>query len=55
MQISTFTSQLDRTIDVRVVALGPVRPDTTDFKVKYEPGNPAADAAGNVSIRTSIR
>jgi len=47
-RVPTFTSQLDRTLDARVVALGPVRPDTSDFKVKYEPGNPAADATGNV-------
>jgi len=25
-----------------------VRPDRSDFRVKHEPGNPAADAAGNV-------
>ncbi len=47
-RIPTFTSQLDRSLEARVVALGPVRPDTSDFKIKYEPGNPAADAAGNV-------
>jgi flagellar basal-body rod protein FlgC len=47
-RVPTFTSQLDRSIEARVVALGPVRPDMTDFKIKYEPGNPAADAAGNV-------
>jgi flagellar basal-body rod protein FlgC len=47
-KIPTFTSQLDRTLDARVVALGPVRTDPTDFHIKYEPGHPAADAAGNV-------
>ena len=47
-RIPTFTSQLDRSLEARTVALGPVRPDTSDFKVKHEPGNPAADAAGNV-------
>src|SRR5262245_65347260 len=47
-RIPTFTSQLDRSIEARVVALGPVRPDTSDFKIKHEPGSPAADAAGNV-------
>ena len=29
-------------------ALGKVRPDTSAFRVKHEPGNPAADASGNV-------
>jgi flagellar basal-body rod protein FlgC len=47
-RIPTFTSQLDRSLESRVVALGPVRPDTTDFKIKHEPGSPAADADGNV-------
>jgi flagellar basal-body rod protein FlgC len=47
-RIPTFTSQLDRSLEARVVALGPVRPDTSAFKVKHEPGSPAADADGNV-------
>ena len=47
-RVPTFTSQLDRSLEARTVALGPVRPDTSDFKIKHEPGNPAADAAGNV-------
>jgi flagellar basal-body rod protein FlgC len=47
-RIPTFTSQLDRNLEARTVALGPVRPDTSDFKIKHEPGSPAADAAGNV-------
>jgi flagellar basal-body rod protein FlgC len=47
-RIPTFTSQLDRTLDARVVTLGPVRTDPSNFQLKYEPGHPAADAAGNV-------
>jgi flagellar basal-body rod protein FlgC len=47
-RVPTFTSQLDRQLDARVVAMGPVRNDPSDFKVKHEPGNPAADAAGDV-------
>ena len=47
-RVPTFTSQLDRALDARVVALGPVRNDPSDFKLKHEPGNPAADAAGDV-------
>jgi len=47
-KIPTFTSELDRALDSKVVALGRVKNDTTSFRVKYEPGNPAADAAGNV-------
>jgi flagellar basal-body rod protein FlgC len=47
-RIPTFTSQLDRSLEARVVALGAVRPDTSEFKIKHEPGSPAADAQGNV-------
>jgi flagellar basal-body rod protein FlgC len=47
-KVPTFTSTLDRALDAQVVALGRIRPDQSDFRVKYEPGNPAADATGNV-------
>jgi flagellar basal-body rod protein FlgC len=47
-KVPTFSSALDRTLDAQVVALGRIRPDTTAFRVKHEPGNPAADAAGDV-------
>jgi len=47
-KIPTFRSELDRSLDARVIALGPVRTDSTDFQVKHQPGHPAADAAGNV-------
>jgi flagellar basal-body rod protein FlgC len=47
-KIPTFTSQLDRTLDARTVGLGKVAPDSSDFRTKYEPSNPAADATGYV-------
>jgi flagellar basal-body rod protein FlgC len=47
-KVPSFSSELDRTLDAKVVTLGRVRPDTSAFRVKHEPGNPAADAAGNV-------
>jgi len=47
-KIPTFSSELDRTIESRVVALGKIKTDTSDFRIKHEPGNPAADASGNV-------
>ena len=47
-KVPTFNSELDRSLDARVVSLGRIRPDTSAFRVKHEPGNPAADAAGNV-------
>ena len=47
-KVPTFSSALDRALDAKVVALGKVKPDNSAFRVKYEPSNPAADAAGNV-------
>jgi len=47
-KVPTFSSELDRTLDSRVVTLGKVKPDTSDFRIKHEPGNPVADANGNV-------
>ena len=47
-KIPTFRSELDRTLDTQVVELGKVQTDTSDFRLKYEPGHPAADVNGNV-------
>jgi flagellar basal-body rod protein FlgC len=47
-KVPTFSSALDRSLDAKTVALGKVRPDQSAFRVKHEPGNPAADASGNV-------
>ena len=47
-KVPTFSSTLDRALDAKVVSLGQVKPDQSDFRVKYEPSNPAADASGNV-------
>lgn len=47
-RIPTFQSEMDRALDARVVSVGPVRTDRSDFRTKYEPGHPSADAAGNV-------
>ena len=47
-RIPTFRTEVDRALDAQVVALGRVKPDTSDFRLKYEPGHPAADANGNV-------
>ena len=47
-KVPTFSSELDRTLDAKVVSLGKVVPDSTAFRIKHEPSNPAADAAGNV-------
>ncbi len=47
-KIPTFRSEVDRALDARVVSLGRVRNDPSDFRLKFEPGHPAADANGNV-------
>jgi flagellar basal-body rod protein FlgC len=47
-KVPTFTSEFDRALDARTVELGKVRTDTSDFRLKYEPGHPAADSNGNV-------
>ena len=47
-KVPTFSSELDRALDARTVSLGKINPDMSAFRVRHEPGNPAADAAGNV-------
>src|ERR1700743_2000644 len=47
-KVPTFSSALDRALDAKVVSLGKVVPDSTAFRVKHEPSNPAADANGDV-------
>lgn len=47
-KVPTFSSTLDRTLDAQVVKLGRVKNDSSAFRIRNEPGNPAADAAGNV-------
>jgi flagellar basal-body rod protein FlgC len=47
-KIPTFRSEVDRALDARIVALGRVRTDPSEFRLKHEPGHPSADANGNV-------
>jgi flagellar basal-body rod protein FlgC len=47
-KVPTFSSALDRSLDAQVVTLGRIRADPTAFRVKHDPGNPAADASGDV-------
>ncbi|HEY5067181.1 MAG TPA: flagellar basal body rod protein FlgC [Xanthobacteraceae bacterium] len=47
-KIVTFSSVLDNSLGAQVVKLGRVQPDNSDFRIKHEPGNPAADANGDV-------
>jgi len=47
-KVPTFTNQLDRVLDAKTVSLGSIKRDQSDFRTKYEPSNPAADANGYV-------
>src|SRR5262249_45234074 len=47
-KIATFRSEMDRALDANVVSLGRVRADPSSFRMKLQPGNPAADANGYV-------
>jgi flagellar basal-body rod protein FlgC len=47
-KIVSFRSEIDRTLDSQVIGLGRVRTDPSDFRQRYEPGHPSADANGNV-------
>jgi flagellar basal-body rod protein FlgC len=47
-KIATFQTELDRSIGANVVTMGKVATDQSDFRLKYEPGHPSADANGNV-------
>lgn len=47
-KLPVFVSDFDRELGVRTVALSRTQTDKSDFRLKYEPGHPAADAKGNV-------
>jgi flagellar basal-body rod protein FlgC len=44
----TFANEVDRASGSSLVRVGAYGVDHTAFRVEYEPGNPAADAKGNV-------
>ena len=47
-RIPTFRSEMDRALQASVVGLARTQTDPTDFRSKYEPGHPSADANGYV-------
>ena len=49
-KVPTFARRFDRELEASVVDLGRLRPDTTAFKTRSEPGHPAADAEGDVKL-----
>jgi flagellar basal-body rod protein FlgC len=48
LKLPTFVSEFNSELGVQSVAIGRSAFDTSDFRLKYEPGHPAADANGNV-------
>ncbi len=47
-KVPTFTSKFDKELGAATLRLGKVEADRTDFRSRYEPGHPAADANGYV-------
>jgi flagellar basal-body rod protein FlgC len=47
-KIPTFEAEYNRALGVDTVELGKVEGDQSAFRVKFEPGHPAADQNGNV-------
>ncbi len=47
-KIPTFAATFDKELEAEVVRLGEIEEDRSDFKVRYEPGHPAADEKGYV-------
>ncbi len=47
-RIVTFNSVLDRELGAHVPELGQIQTDSSDFSIRHEPGNPAANAQGDV-------
>ena len=49
-KVPTFTSRFDTELGATLVEAGRVRRDQTAFRTKHDPGNPAADARGEVRL-----
>jgi flagellar basal-body rod protein FlgC len=46
----TFASEIDRASGVAVTKVRTIGTDPTPFRIERDPGNPAADAQGNVKM-----
>ena len=49
-QIATVKSEFDRALNATVVQAGKPVEDMSDFRMQYDPGNPAADKQGYVKL-----
>jgi len=46
----TFRNEMDRALGLETVQVDKIGTDRSDFRMKYDPGNPAADAKGYVKL-----
>jgi flagellar basal-body rod protein FlgC len=49
-QIATVKSEFDRALNATVVQAGKPVEDMSDFRMQYDPGNPAADKQGYIKL-----
>ena len=49
-KIPTFQNRLDRELGAHVVQLGRIKTDQSEFRVRFDPGHPAADENGEVKL-----
>ena len=49
-KIATVTSDFDRELGANLVKAGKPITDNSDFRTRYDPGNPLADAKGYVKL-----
>ncbi|PPD14579.1 MAG: flagellar basal body rod protein FlgC [Methylobacterium sp.] len=47
-KVVTFQQKLDNELGVNTVQLGQIKRDRSEFRTRFEPGNPMADARGFV-------
>jgi flagellar basal-body rod protein FlgC len=45
-KIVTFKERMDNELGAKLVELGQIKRDRSEFKTRFEPGNPLADAEG---------
>jgi len=49
-KIATVKTAFDRELGATLVELGKPQPDASEFRLQYDPGNPAADKQGYVRL-----
>jgi flagellar basal-body rod protein FlgC len=49
-KVITFKNALDKELGLETVQVAKIGVDQSDFRMKYDPGNPAADAKGYVKL-----